>query len=324
MTSFVLGRWRAVAIVILCGATAAARVPAGDPAESGAKVSGGEVTLESPESPRVAPTEVGLRPGLLSDDALVRTAGPAVDISAARDYPLGNTPTLIRLLRPGDIDPDVEQGQTTLQVFPLLESREGSFRVYDFESPARFPIPRFAPGGAMEEQDGALIYEGMRFVATPAGSYEVRFVVSTPAMPVTLRLQVVLEYDKRTMWDRRHRPNANPGESQLQLREGLEAPSRFRLREALETPRMGPPFGYPATAPGFRPPAGTVFRVITLPPIIMPPYRNTRGQFEAATWQVRQVGHSAFLNLYGLDWLSVDRQGTARFGSYPTEESSPN
>jgi hypothetical protein len=40
-------------------------------------------------------------------------------------------------------------------------------------------------------EDGVVIYEGMRFTAAADGHYEVRFTVSVPAMPVTLRLQLV-------------------------------------------------------------------------------------------------------------------------------------
>ena len=63
---------------------------------------------------------------------------------------------------------------------------------YRFDQPARFPLPAFRYRGGHMEREAALIYEGMRFALLDDGRYQIRFVVGTPAMPVTLRMQLVL------------------------------------------------------------------------------------------------------------------------------------
>jgi hypothetical protein len=60
-----------------------------------------------------------------------------------------------------------------------------------FEQPAHFPLPRFAPDGERIDTEGVVIYEGMRFIATRDGQYEVSFTTSVPKMAVTLRLQLL-------------------------------------------------------------------------------------------------------------------------------------
>lgn len=65
-------------------------------------------------------------------------------------------------------------------------------KVFFFYQPAQFPYPWFGPAGESLPLDGALIHEGMRFIATKDGQYEVRLTITTPGMPVTLRLQLLL------------------------------------------------------------------------------------------------------------------------------------
>lgn len=98
-------------------------------------------------------------------------------------------PTVIRLVRRGSLRPD-ESTDSDHEEFPYLEQCDKSARPFDFAKPARFAVPRFDASGCEFEDEGAVIYEGMRFVVAPSGAYEIRFVVSTPAMPVTLRLQL--------------------------------------------------------------------------------------------------------------------------------------
>ena len=97
-------------------------------------------------------------------------------------------PTVIRLVGRNTLGPEATT-EVDRSSYPRLEEENGDARVFDFAAPARFTIPRFGEQGEEFEDEGALIYEGMRFVWAPNGLYEVRFVVSTPAMPVTLRLQ---------------------------------------------------------------------------------------------------------------------------------------
>jgi hypothetical protein len=66
-----------------------------------------------------------------------------------------------------------------------------------WDGPAHFPLPRFGVNGERVDREGVVIYEGMRFLALPDGRYEVSFIASTPAMPVTLRLQLHVMDDKR-------------------------------------------------------------------------------------------------------------------------------
>lgn len=66
-----------------------------------------------------------------------------------------------------------------------------------------------------------------------------------------------------------------------------------------------------------------VRRILTLPPIEVPPYKNSRDQYEHANYAVRYVGFSPEIQAQGIQWSRVERRGTARFGSYPTDESSP-
>jgi hypothetical protein len=63
---------------------------------------------------------------------------------------------------------------------------------FRFDGAANVPIPQFGPNGEPECEEGALIYEGMRIVVAQDGSYEVRFNLSTPAMPTALRLQLAV------------------------------------------------------------------------------------------------------------------------------------
>jgi hypothetical protein len=60
-----------------------------------------------------------------------------------------------------------------------------------FAQLAHFPMPRFGLWGERLDAEGVVIYEGMRFVATRDGQYEVSFTASAPKMAVTLRLQLV-------------------------------------------------------------------------------------------------------------------------------------
>ena len=63
---------------------------------------------------------------------------------------------------------------------------------YRFPGPARFPLPVAGLYGECLEEQGAVVYEGMRLAIRPDGRYQVRFTVGTPAMPVTMQLQFEL------------------------------------------------------------------------------------------------------------------------------------
>src|SRR5205823_14548289 len=57
-----------------------------------------------------------------------------------------------------------------------------------FGAPAHFPMPQFGSAqGELLESSALVIYEGMRFRICSDGRYEVRFIATTPDIPVTLR-----------------------------------------------------------------------------------------------------------------------------------------
>jgi hypothetical protein len=70
----------------------------------------------------------------------------------------------------------------TKSVVPLFDAR--------FALPARFDYPQFGAAGEVIPTEGVVIYESMRFSVQPNGEYELIFVMSTPKMPVNLRLQL--------------------------------------------------------------------------------------------------------------------------------------
>ena len=63
---------------------------------------------------------------------------------------------------------------------------------YRFFSTAHFPRRHFGSRGEVFDREGAMIYEGMQFSANCQGQYLVRFVVGTPATPVTMQLRFLL------------------------------------------------------------------------------------------------------------------------------------
>jgi len=61
-----------------------------------------------------------------------------------------------------------------------------------FDSPAHFPRYEFSSLGERFDTRGALIYEGMQFSMEPSGRFQVHFLLGTPNLPVTVRLQLSL------------------------------------------------------------------------------------------------------------------------------------
>lgn len=150
----------------------------------------GEVYVEQHGTPVPAAETQPAAPA--SPAAPARTELASTDDEKCK-IPLGTAfqdlPTVIRLVRRGSLRPD-ESTDSDHEEFRYLEQCDTSARPFDFAKPARFAVPRFDASGCEFEDEGAVIYEGMRFVVAPSGAYELRFVVSTPAMPVTLRLQL--------------------------------------------------------------------------------------------------------------------------------------
>jgi hypothetical protein len=137
--------------------------------------------------------------------AVGRRPRDAADDQRPRDS-FSDLPQVIVLqLPPPDDDRDDSSGlfrkKKPLSNRLLKEELEGGenndfqypFWIYPFDLPARFPVTRFGSSRTCAfEGDGAVIHEGMRLLARVDGQYEVRFNVTAPAMPVMLKLQLLL------------------------------------------------------------------------------------------------------------------------------------
>ncbi|WP_417385750.1 hypothetical protein [Gimesia sp.] len=62
-----------------------------------------------------------------------------------------------------------------------------------FTKAARFPVNEFGTCGQVYETDAVIIYEDMVLQSQGNGKYLVKFVVETPEIPVTMRLQFVVK-----------------------------------------------------------------------------------------------------------------------------------
>ncbi|WZO98247.1 fibronectin type III domain-containing protein [Isosphaeraceae bacterium EP7] len=239
-----------------------------------------ENNLETPRS-------IASSDGKFDEKELARLRVPADSIRGLPDDAFDATPTVIRLVTRGDIPPENDTELTSQGGRTFLENAREDTSPFDFAAPAHFPLPKFGDCPEEIEAEGLVIHEGMRFVAAPNGLYEVRFVASAPAMPVTVRLQLRLDY-------------------------GLKFD-----------------------------------QTLTIPPIVILPHVDALGESKAATWKVRHLGYSSSLVRHDLAQRdprtaegvfqpaepssssqllclkSVRRRGVARFGSYPSSQSSP-
>lgn len=89
--------------------------------------------------------------------------------------------------------PIQRQGDTDAYV-PPTQQKSVSY-CCRFAAPAHFPLTEFGPEGESIEREGAVIYEGMRLSVDPEGRYELQFVVTTPALPTRLRLQLEIVHE---------------------------------------------------------------------------------------------------------------------------------
>jgi hypothetical protein len=131
-----------------------------------------------------APTEVRIAPDSPTTDIPPIYKRPADAFSeTAQVTPLIDPQTKAKL--------EKDQGSQELPTLEEKASAAGQI-LFDarFDQPANFPLPKFGPDGQAFAEEGVLIHEGMRLTATADGRYEVSFVASTRAMPVTLRLQL--------------------------------------------------------------------------------------------------------------------------------------
>ena len=147
--------------------------------------------VERPKPP------VDLPPDVPADAPVVEPPPPSPPPPPPSTYtpqfPLTQTASVVRILRPNELDPDAETNLRLLES-SSLKGLPGVKVLQTFETPARFPILRFSSGGGEFESDGAMIAEGMRVAAAPDGSYEIDLVMTVPAMPAVMRLQLDLGY----------------------------------------------------------------------------------------------------------------------------------
>jgi hypothetical protein len=161
-----------------------------DPAPQGPQPTTPNEIVERPE-PATAAGTTDSTTIVPTSPAIVELPEPAVDEKPApvRSIRVGfdRTPT-VTLIRPENQALDEIRTTPREKVYPCA---------WSFPGPARFPVPAFFPryAGQMPqddtiERDAAVIHEDMSFLYNPAGDYEVRFLITAPAMPVTLNLQL--------------------------------------------------------------------------------------------------------------------------------------
>ena len=87
-------------------------------------------------------------------------------------------------------------GGTTIPVRPGIVVPAGqSTRAFVFDGPATFPYLGFLNRNTTIEREGFLIHEGMTVRIAEDGSFEIEFVATAPAMPVTVGLQIPFRVD---------------------------------------------------------------------------------------------------------------------------------
>ncbi|HWE38412.1 MAG TPA: hypothetical protein VG406_17705 [Isosphaeraceae bacterium] len=118
------------------------------------------------------------------------------DLHLSRDsFPNLPTVTILKVPAPDDDESQMPLGPPNPRPKTnrlIGENPQAPYWTYPFDLPARFPLTKFGSRCCAFEGDGAVIHEGMRLLARVDGQYEVRFNVTTPAMPVMLKLQLIL------------------------------------------------------------------------------------------------------------------------------------
>ena len=84
-------------------------------------------------------------------------------------------------------------GANAVQAGADPQKRGELIGAYRFYRPAQFPLREFGARGEVCDREGAVIYEGMEFLTYDDGRYEMNCLVSAPAMPTTLRLQLQVQ-----------------------------------------------------------------------------------------------------------------------------------
>jgi hypothetical protein len=190
---------------------------------------------------------------------------------------------------------------TTITSLPPGQAAPSSTAHYQFtaifDSAAQFPLPEFGlptpeygDAGPRMDRDGVIIEEGMYIQANADGRYDVRFVVRTPRMPVSMKLQLtVLKSESISV--------------------GLYDTSPIRPDEL--TDRRPPKLKFAKSSR----PVGT----ITLPTIYLKPDRTQTDDGEEVAWIVSHQGYSHVLQQLlkeenGVVNCRLLRKGTARLG----------
>jgi hypothetical protein len=170
---------RILALCLL--ATAAGMVLAGDPPPSG--------IVPEPRLQDFLPPSIPSPQHPSTADAPIAPGPPIVVVPECKRPAdaFSETALVVSLLSP-EAKEKLEKEQGTTER-PTLEDYANAhclkFLDCRFDEPANFPLPKFGPQGEPLSEDGVVIHEGMRLVATQDGRYEVSFVATTRAMPVT-------------------------------------------------------------------------------------------------------------------------------------------
>ncbi|HVA48440.1 MAG TPA: hypothetical protein VNH11_18900 [Pirellulales bacterium] len=117
--------------------------------------------------------------------------------------------------------PAVSTVPTALPTGAAHAPAEAGWLTFCFDDPARFRLPEFAQCGVPLPTVGAVIYEGMRFSVGPHGRYRVSFEIQTPAMPLKLNMQLLVESDSFGPQTVTMPPVSIPSENRSAAREAI-------------------------------------------------------------------------------------------------------
>jgi len=126
----------------------------------------------------------------VAEDLLTRLTeliAPARLDATAKPLAFGSTPAAHPLGRADEVGPGLSGPERPEEV---QRDPPGS---HFFLAAAHFPLRKYGLHGEPSEEEGAVIYEGMRFAGQRNGRYDVDFLVRIPAMPTTLRLQFLIQ-----------------------------------------------------------------------------------------------------------------------------------
>jgi len=124
------------------------------------------------------------------------SAGEAVDENGA-PKPSGTNGTPPQPESVTTPQPEADASQANIHFMEALVPPPSPFY---FASAAYFPIRDFGLRGEVIDRQGAIIHEDMKFSFDHNGNYRLEFALSTPAVPVTIRLQLLVQPATGAPW----------------------------------------------------------------------------------------------------------------------------